>query len=52
MLFGGRMSSTLRQTLVDALVSVANDGPTLTPRNRARLAVFLALASPEYLVQR
>jgi uncharacterized protein (DUF1800 family) len=51
LLYAGRMSSTLKQDLVDAMVSVG--GTTAAAQlNRARVAVFLALASPEYLVQR
>ncbi|MDC6166630.1 DUF1800 family protein, partial [Paucibacter sp. XJ19-41] len=51
LLYAGRMSSTLKQDLMDAMVSVS--GTTASSHlNRARVAVFLALASPEYMVQR
>ena len=51
LLYAGRMSSTLKQDLIDAMVSVG--GTTAAAQlNRVRVAVFLALASPEYLVQR
>lgn len=51
LLYAGRMSSTLKQDLMDAMLSVS--GTTAANHlNRARVAVFLALASPEYLVQR
>jgi len=51
LLFAGRMSATLRQDLLDAITGVV--GNTAESHvNRARVALFLALASPEYLVQR
>ena len=51
LLFAGTMSSSLKADLMDAATTVAgsNDESHL---NRARLVVFLALSSPEYLVQR
>lgn len=46
-LLGGRMSSTLRQAIVQACeATTSTDGAS-----RARAAVFLTLASPEYQVQ-
>jgi len=51
LLFDGRMSSALRQNLLDAVTSVVGN-TTASHLNRARVALFLALASPEYLVQR
>jgi uncharacterized protein (DUF1800 family) len=51
LLFGARMSPALRQTLIEAAASV-EDGYAQSNLYRARLAVFLATASPEYLVQR
>ncbi len=51
LLFGGAMSEGLAQTLIDALGDVPGID-SASHLNRARLAVFLALASPEYLVQR
>ncbi|MDT7835858.1 DUF1800 family protein [Aquabacterium sp. OR-4] len=51
LLYGGAMSSSLKQDILDAMASVAgNDSASQV--NRARVALFLALASPEYLVQR
>lgn len=51
LLFGARMSPALRQTLIEAAASV-EDGHAQSNLYRARLAVFLATASPDYLVQR
>ena len=51
LLFGTRMSPALRQTLIEAAASV-EDGHAQSNLYRARLAVFLATASPDYLVQR
>jgi uncharacterized protein (DUF1800 family) len=51
LLYGGRMSSTLRQDLMDAMLTV-NGNSAASHLNRARVAVFLSLASPEYMVQR
>jgi uncharacterized protein (DUF1800 family) len=51
LLFAGRMSTTLRNDLLDAVTGVrGNDAASHL--NRARAAVFIALSSPEYLVQR
>ncbi|MDH4481143.1 MAG: DUF1800 family protein [Rhodoferax sp.] len=51
LLYAGRMSATLKQDLLESVTSVwGNDAASHL--NRARVAVFLALASPEYLVQR
>jgi len=50
MLFGGRMSDRLRRQIVDAVASVPNS--TTRDRDRARIALFLAMSSSEYLVQR
>jgi len=51
LLYAGRMSATLKQDLLDAMTSVS--GSTANSHlNRARVALFLALASPEYMVQR
>jgi len=50
LLFAGRMSERLRRTIVNAVAAVP--ATTTSDRNRARVALFLALASPEYLVQR
>jgi uncharacterized protein (DUF1800 family) len=51
LLYAGRMSGTLKQDLMDAMLSVAGTDSS-SHINRARVGVFLALASPEYLVQR
>ncbi|MFG6443530.1 DUF1800 family protein [Pelomonas margarita] len=51
LLYAGRMSGTLRQDLMDAMLSVSGNSAA-AHLNRARVAVFLALASPEYMVQR
>ena len=50
LLMAGRMSPTLRQAVLDAAGGVAGSGAA-TDLNRARAAVFVTLASPEYLVQ-
>ena len=51
LLYAGRMSRALRQDMLDAITTVS--GTTATShQNRARVALFLALSSPEYLVQR
>jgi uncharacterized protein (DUF1800 family) len=51
LLFAGRMTPALRHHLLDAMYGVSPSSAT-RDRDRARVAVFLALASPEYLVQR
>ncbi|MFG6417043.1 DUF1800 family protein [Roseateles sp. DC23W] len=51
LLYAGRMSSTLKQDLMDAMLSVSG-ADAASHLNRARVALFVALASPEYLVQR
>ncbi|MCY4743536.1 DUF1800 family protein [Pelomonas sp. UHG3] len=51
LLYAGSMSSTLRQDLMDAMLNVSGISAD-AHINRARVAVFLALASPEYMVQR
>ena len=55
----GQMSAGLKAKIVDAVTAVAVPGGTATQAqinaallNRAKLAVFLAMASPEYLAQR
>ena len=51
LLHAGGMSSALKQDLLEAVTSVyGNDA--VSHLNRARVALFIALASPEYLVQR
>lgn len=60
LLLYGSMSATMRQRLVDAITSVPVPASTGSNQaaidtallNRARLAVFLTMTSPEYLVQR
>ncbi len=51
LLFAGSMSTTLKQDLLESVTSV-NGNDAASHLNRARVALFLALASPEYLVQR
>lgn len=51
LLFAGRMSPELRQDILDAVGGVGLSTPT-SQLNRARVALLLALASPEYLAQR
>jgi len=50
-LLAGRMSDSLRRAIVNAVAAVPASSTT-RDRDRARVALFLALASPEYLVQR
>ena len=59
LLLYGQMSATLRQRLVDSINGVAIPGGTATQAqinaallNRAKIAVMLTMASPDYLVQR
>jgi uncharacterized protein (DUF1800 family) len=57
LLTGGRMSSGLRGRLVSAVGAInvpANAGTAQTTAltNRVKLAIFMTMASPEYLVQR
>lgn len=59
LLLYGQMSSALRTAIIDSVTSVAIPGGTATQAqidaaklNRARLAVYLTMVSPEYLVQR
>ena len=51
LLFAGTMSPSLKANLMDAATTVAGSSDE-SHLNRARLVVFLALSSPEYLVQR
>ena len=51
LLFAGTMSSELQADLLDAVTGVSGSTP-VSHLNRARLALFLALSSPEYMVQR
>lgn len=51
LLFAGRMSPELRQDILDAVGGVGLATST-SQLNRARVALLLALASPEYLAQR
>jgi uncharacterized protein (DUF1800 family) len=59
LLYSGQMSATLRSQIINAVTGVAL--PTGTPTqaqtdaallNRAKLAVFLSMVSPEYMVQK
>ncbi|GCL65102.1 hypothetical protein AQPW35_41830 [Rubrivivax pictus] len=51
LMMAGRMSPGLRQDLLDAIADIR--GTTASSHlNRARVALFLTMASPEYLVQR
>lgn len=50
-LCGGRMSSTLRQAVLDAIGGVGGSDAA-SHLNRARVAAFVALASPEFIIQR
>ena len=59
LLLYGQMTATLRQRLVDAINGVTIPGGTATQAqinaallNRAKIAVFLTMASPDYLAQR
>ncbi|MEI6283161.1 MAG: DUF1800 family protein, partial [Alphaproteobacteria bacterium] len=59
LLLYGQMSVTLRQRLIDAINGVTIPGGTATQAqinaallNRAKIAVMLTMASPDYLVQR
>ena len=51
LLFAGRMSRTLQLDILDAVAGVAGSDAK-SQLYRARVAVFIALSSPEYLVQR
>jgi uncharacterized protein (DUF1800 family) len=51
LLYAGRMSSELRQVVLDGVGGV-NGVDAASHLNRARVAVFLALASPEYAAPR
>jgi uncharacterized protein (DUF1800 family) len=51
LLYAGRMSSDLRQAILDGVGGV-NGVDAASHLNRARVAVFLALASPEYAAPR
>ncbi len=50
LLFAGRMSPELRSNLLDAVGGVGGN-TSASHLNRARVAVFIALASPEYIAQ-
>ena len=51
LLFAGRMSPALRQALLDAIGGVGGSD-SASHVYRARVAVFVALASPEFIVPR
>jgi len=53
-LMSGRMSPTTRTRIVEAVsaVSIPQNNPTTALTNRAKLAIYMTMASPEYLVQR
>jgi uncharacterized protein (DUF1800 family) len=51
LMFGSQMSAELRLAIFEAMSSVGGTDAN-SQLNRARMAVFIALASPEYLVQR
>ncbi len=51
LLFAGRLPPALRQDILDAVTGVGGSDAA-SHLNRARVAVFMALASPEFLVQR
>ena len=51
LLFGSTMSNELRQILVEA-ISTINGNNAGSQMSRARMAVFMAMTSPEYLIQR
>jgi uncharacterized protein (DUF1800 family) len=51
LLLAGRMSTALKLDLLDAMTSVTGT-TTDSHRNRARVALFITLSSPEFLVQR
>ncbi len=59
LLLYGQMSSGLRTHIINAVSSIAIPSPTIDPAkyatatsNRVKIAVFLTMASPEYLAQR
>ncbi len=51
LLFAGTMSSSLQQALIEGMAGVLGTDAA-SHLNRARMAVFVALASPEFVVQR
>jgi uncharacterized protein (DUF1800 family) len=51
LLYAGSMGPALKQDLLDTVTSVSGNDAA-SHLNRARAALFLAFASPEYLVQR
>jgi hypothetical protein len=51
LLFAGTMSAELKFDILDAVSGVAGSDAN-SHAYRARIALFMALASPEYLVQR
>jgi uncharacterized protein (DUF1800 family) len=51
LLLGGRMSAALRTDILDAMAGVTGSTDA-SHLNRAKVAVFMALASPEFLIQR
>ena len=50
LLFAGTMSAELQADLLDAVTGVSGNGAN-SHLNRARLALFVALSSPEFMVQ-
>jgi uncharacterized protein (DUF1800 family) len=52
LLFTGRMPAELRKDIMDAMQGVGEASPSRRDTARARVALLVALTSPEYLIQR
>jgi len=52
LMFAGTMSATTRQDIIEAVSGSITSETAASNLERARLAVFIALISPEFLVQR
>lgn len=53
-LMSGRMSPATRNRIIEAVsaINIPQTNPTTALTNRAKLAIYMTMASPEYLVQR
>jgi uncharacterized protein (DUF1800 family) len=51
LLFAGKMTPTLRKNILDAMLGV-NENSANSTQWRTRVAIYIALTSPEFLVQR
>jgi predicted NBD/HSP70 family sugar kinase len=52
LLFAGRMSAGLRTRILDAMQNQVNPNASTRNKDRLQIAVFIALSSSEYMIER